>query len=107
VKVADPFYSTPAWRSLRLVALRRAAYRCQHCGCDVSRPGQARVDHKLPRRQRPDLELSLGNLQVLCARCDNIKHADKGGTPRIRGTDQHGNPTDPRHHWNIAKPGGR
>ena len=67
------FYSTNAWDVLRRAALRRDRYTCQHCG--VLCLGKKRkcpsphVDHILPIRDRPDLELTLSNLQVLCASC--------------------------------------
>jgi 5-methylcytosine-specific restriction endonuclease McrA len=104
-----PFLWSPAWRALRLVALRRDGYRCVICGGDVSAPGRARIDHIVPTRVRPDLRLTLSNTRSLCARCDNQSHREKGGTPtRARtgervermGADRNGMPMDPMHHWN-------
>lgn len=39
----------------------------------------SRVDHKIPRKARPDLALVMGNLRTLCAACDNKRHSEKGG----------------------------
>lgn len=74
----DPFYSTPAWRALRLQALRRAHWCCEACGASVKAKGASRVDHRIPRRQAPHLALVLGNLRVLCATCDNRGAVWKG-----------------------------
>lgn len=78
MKRADPFYHSPQWRLLRREALRRDGYRCVVCGCDVSAPGAARVDHIKTRRERPDLALALGNLRSLCSCCDAQGHREKG-----------------------------
>lgn len=74
----DPFYSTPAWRALRLLALKRERYCCEDCGASVRKKGASRVDHRLSRRARPDLALVLGNLRVKCATCDNRGSVWKG-----------------------------
>ncbi len=73
----DPFYQAPAWRELRKRALKRDRYRCVLCGADLRKLGTSRVDHILPRRRRPDLELVLSNLRSLCAPCDNQQAVEK------------------------------
>lgn len=78
----DRFYSSPAWRDLRLKALRRAHFCCEVCGASVRHKGASRVDHRLPRRQRPDLALVLSNLTVKCAKCDNRGAVWKGERPQ-------------------------
>lgn len=78
----DPFYTSPAWRELRARALKRAGYACEVCGASVRKPGASRVDHRLPRRQRPDLALALANLVVKCATCDNRGAYWKGEQPQ-------------------------
>ena len=105
-----PFVLSPAWRKLRLVALRRDGYRCTACGTSISGKGMARVDHILPRSTHPHLALTLSNLRSLCSRCDAQCHREKG-TPahlrtgqriaRITGSDRAGVPIDPKHHWNA------
>lgn len=106
MKRADPFYLSPEWRAVRLRVLRRDGHRCVVCRKDVSPPGAARVDHILPRRQRPDLALDESNLRTLCAYHDNQSHREKpsGGGNRderfvIRGCDADGWPRDPAHPW--------
>jgi 5-methylcytosine-specific restriction endonuclease McrA len=110
MKQVDPFLLSKAWRALRLVALRRDGYRCTSCGVPVAGKGQARVDHRLPRRTHPHLALTLSNCRTLCTRCDARSHAEKGlplhmrtgeRIERIVGVDVHGRPLDPKHHWNV------
>ncbi|MFD2234812.1 HNH endonuclease [Phaeospirillum tilakii] len=103
----DPFYRSRAWVALRAQALKRDGYRCVVCGSDVRAKGQSRVDHILPRRQRPDLALALSNLRTLCSICDNQSHREKrtGAQGReerfvVRGCDASGRPIDPKHPWN-------
>lgn len=106
-KATDSFYYGRPWRTVRAAALRRDGRRCVVCGADVSAPGAARVDHILPRRDWPELELELGNIRTLCAACDNQAHREKGlraaagRVERFRpaGCDVEGMPADPRHPW--------
>lgn len=108
-KRADPFYLSTQWRRLRVLVLKRDRYRCTWCGRDVSGIGQARVDHVIPRRQRPDLALTASNCRVLCVQCDAQSHREKGGLPlglrtgqrveRITGFNRDGLPLDPNSHW--------
>jgi 5-methylcytosine-specific restriction endonuclease McrA len=108
--VPPPFLESKPWRKLRLIALKRDGYRCTSCGRDVGRPGQARIDHILPRSTHPHLALVLSNCRTLCPRCDNQSHREKGQRIRsadrierivIRGADRAGLPLDPTHHWNV------
>ena len=78
MKRGDSFYYSPEWRAIRRQVLARDRYRCAVCGCVVSAPGAARVDHIIPRRERPDLAMVLGNLRTLCALHDNQGHSEKG-----------------------------
>src|SRR5262245_19382627 len=103
----DPFYYSKAWRELRLRALRRARYRCQHCHAHVIQSGGARIDHVIPRKQAPELALQITNVRVLCPRCDNRRHAEKvSGEPGtvaradLGAANADGIPTHPTHHWN-------
>jgi 5-methylcytosine-specific restriction endonuclease McrA len=97
-----------SWRRIRLSALRRDAYRCVQCGwipdvvatydhigIDVL-PEEALILDELRRRKlankrhlhvdhietvesKPELRLTLGNLQVLCSRCHSHKTAKEDG----------------------------
>jgi len=101
----DPFYSSQAWRTLRARALKLSRGKCTWCGADVRGWGKSRVDHIRPRRQAPQLALVLGNLRVLCASCDNRRHAEKGGhEAEIRRTGADGLPLSAAHHWNKGRP---
>jgi len=89
-----PFYGSPAWKAARRSVLIKAGYRCSACGTPVAGKGQARVDHIVPVKQRPDLALSPANLRVLCVPCDNARHAEKGGGVTRPDTDATGFPSN-------------
>jgi 5-methylcytosine-specific restriction endonuclease McrA len=59
------FYHTPAWRRLRVAALRRDRYQCRHC----LRRTATEVHHVKPLEDYPDSALDLGNLVSLCHSC--------------------------------------
>jgi hypothetical protein len=100
----DTFYTTPAWRTLRIRVLKAQHFRCAWCGVSIARPGTARIDHVLTRRERPDLALQATNVRGLCTLCDARRHAEKGRADIERvGADASGWPRDPRHHWNAAR----
>lgn len=98
----DPYYSSKAWRALRLLALDRDLWRCTAPGCRE----QARfVDHIIRRRDGgPD---TLENLRSLCAYHDNQvkEQADgkrrHGGRLHAVGCDAQGRPLDQGHWWNA------
>jgi 5-methylcytosine-specific restriction protein A len=77
---ARRFYQSPAWRSLRLVKLRRDPL-CQDCEGHGRLTPATEVHHELERRDRPDLALDLDNLASLCRPCHNRrrKHAEQPG----------------------------
>ena len=105
MRETDCFYSSQAWRTLRARAVRLAGARCVWCGADVSARGASRVDHVRPRREVPHLALVLSNLRVLCATCDNRRHAEKGGDNAwaLRATGVDGRPLSAAHHWNRER----
>lgn len=78
MKPGDEFYSGKVWRRVRLIVLARDNYRCTACGVSVAGKGQARVDHRLRRSDRPDLALDMRNLRTLCSLCDAQSHREKG-----------------------------
>ncbi len=72
----DGFYKTTRWRKLRRYVLSREPLCRDPFGehAEWSEVVSAtEVDHIVPRRVRPDLELSLENLQALCKRCHGRK----------------------------------
>jgi 5-methylcytosine-specific restriction protein A len=107
--MAQHFYQRPPWRQLRAAALRRDGYRCVVCGCDVSGPGMARVDHIQARETHPHLALVLSNTRVLCPEHDNQAHREKGHRKArdarfvVRDCDASGMPLDPNHSWNRGR----
>jgi 5-methylcytosine-specific restriction endonuclease McrA len=64
------FYDSREWRSLRVKALLKYGRKCCLCGRGVQDNVVLHVDHIQPRSKRPDLELSIHNLQILCADCN-------------------------------------
>ena len=72
----DNFYQTTRWRKLRRHVLSREPLCRDPFGehAEWSEVVSAtEVDHIVPRRVRPELELSLENLQALCKRCYSRK----------------------------------
>ncbi|WP_437177054.1 HNH endonuclease [Heyndrickxia ginsengihumi] len=69
-----PFYQCKEWRQLRVQALERDNYECQEC----KRRGKYRrgknVHHIKEVKDRPDLALTLENLETLCIQCHNEIH---------------------------------
>ena len=76
----DNFYGSKEWKDLRVQALVRDGYRCVLCGISIAGYKQSRVDHVIPRKQRPDLALVLGNLRSLCVPCDLRHDAARPGS---------------------------
>lgn len=64
-KPSAAFYRSSEWRRVRYLALTKSKV-CMCCG----NTGVLHVDHKIPRSVRPDLALTLSNLQVLCEDCN-------------------------------------
>ena len=63
---ADDFYISDEWQRLRYQKLKNSPKKCELCGSNE----ELHVDHKDPRSLRPDLELELSNLQILCKACN-------------------------------------
>jgi 5-methylcytosine-specific restriction protein A len=74
----NAFYWGQPWRRLRdaFIAEHPLCSSCQSRG--EIEPARV-VDHVIPRRQRPDLELDWDNLQSLCNRCHGMKRAREKG----------------------------
>lgn len=69
-KQSDRFYLIREWRELRYKALENNGGRCEACGASAKDGVQLHVDHIKPRSKFPHLQLSLDNLQILCADCN-------------------------------------
>lgn len=68
---SDSFYDSADWRTVRFEALRLSSGACVLCGRSNRQHGVVlHVDHIKPRSLRPDLALTLSNLQVLCEDCN-------------------------------------
>lgn len=74
-KKDDRFYLSREWRELRYKALVLHGAACQCCGAKAADGVRIHVDHVEPVYKRPDLKLSLENLQVLCDDCNIGKGA--------------------------------
>lgn len=64
------FYHSREWRELRVKALVKYSKKCCLCGRAPCDGVILHVDHIKPRSKRPDLELELDNLQILCEDCN-------------------------------------
>ncbi len=64
------FYSSPEWLRVRYEALKKYGRRCALCGATPANNVQMHVDHIKPRSLYPHIQLSLDNLQILCAPCN-------------------------------------
>ena len=65
------FYHSSEWKELRYKKL--TSYVRTHgrlCECCKTTTNKLHVDHIKPRSLRPDLELDITNLQVLCEVCN-------------------------------------
>jgi 5-methylcytosine-specific restriction endonuclease McrA len=89
-----------AWRKVRTAKLRRNPV-CEDCARRGVLTAASVVDHIETIRARPDLRLSMGNLQSLCVNCHSSakQYEDKRGYSP--GFDVNGNPLDPRHPSNA------
>lgn len=85
----DPFYSTGAWKRIRRRALDRDHGYCVWCRRagrkTIDRSGRpvpvraTMVHHIKPRREYPELALTLDNLVSLCDACHDEAHPEKHG----------------------------
>ncbi len=66
------FYKSREWRELRLAVLE-SEKKCRKCGRTPMDGIVLHVDHIKPRSIYPELSLTIGNLQVLCAECNMTK----------------------------------
>lgn len=65
------FLQSMAWKKARYAAILFAQGRCLCCGQNAKQHGAVIcVDHIKPRKTHPQLSLSIGNLQVLCEKCN-------------------------------------
>ena len=87
-KETDPFYGAAAWKAARQQALDRDHGYCVKCRAagrtTIDRYGRSwpvlatMVHHKKPRKEYPELELVLDNLESLCDDCHAEEHPEKG-----------------------------
>lgn len=65
---ASTFYASRAWRRLREYQITREPL-CRHCMQQGRTTAGKQVDHIIPRKRAPELELDMDNVQTLCASC--------------------------------------
>lgn len=94
----DSFYQSKEWWRVRQKAIMRDHYTCTVCNKSVREKGQARVDHIESVKEYPHLALEMSNLRTLCVSCDNKRHAEKGGVPKSKVSED-GFPVDEEHEW--------
>lgn len=64
-------YGGKSWANTRKRVLIRDSFQCRACGRVCGAPGEAHVDHIVPKKISGDD--SEGNLQTLCAACHTKK----------------------------------
>ena len=82
-KQAAPIYLSKAWRTVRAEALRRDHGMCVRCMERFMNGGEkprlaVMVHHKKSRKEYPELELDLDNLESLCDISHNREQPEKG-----------------------------
>ncbi|WP_419893222.1 HNH endonuclease [Macrococcoides caseolyticum] len=68
------FYQCPAWRMLRVKALKRDRFECQHCKAKGKMTRAEDVHHIKYVKEYPEHALDIDNLVSLCVTCHNIEH---------------------------------
>ena len=74
-KERHTFYTSREWFEARYRALKASGGCCALCGERPTSGNPLHVDHIKPRSKRPELQLTLSNLQVLCRACNMGKGA--------------------------------
>lgn len=77
-----PFYKSKQWRSVRQEALERDNFECQECKRHGKYSRAQNVHHKQELKLRPELALSIDNLECLCIRCHNKIHDKQLNKPK-------------------------
>lgn len=72
-KNINKFYDSYEWKTLRYKALLHYGPKCMACGITTADGAIMNIDHIIPRKKRPDLDLKMSNLQVLCSWCNHGK----------------------------------
>ncbi len=67
------FLYSPEWREMRRMVIGMYGSQCMKCKKTPKRARDVHVDHIKARTRFPELKLDLGNLQVLCCRCNKAK----------------------------------
>lgn len=77
----DPFFDSARWKKFRKEALSDQPICADPFGIHKEYGevvSSTQVDHVIPRRDRPDLELDLDNTQGLCISCHSRKTVGGG-----------------------------
>ena len=80
----DKFYRTKPWQRFRTWFLREHPF-CVDCDAEGRLALAEHVDHKIPRKQRPDLSLDEENCQGLCHSHHSRKTMRERGYRKTRG----------------------
>ncbi|WP_072330573.1 MULTISPECIES: HNH endonuclease [unclassified Paenibacillus] len=81
-KTVDPFYKSAAWLKCREAVLIRDHYLCQPCLRKQKITCAYAVHHIQSLHDRPDLALTMDNLESICAACHNKEHPEKAAGKR-------------------------
>lgn len=70
------FYSTDAWKSLRLEVYEREQGKCQRCS-RVVYGRSAHCHHIVPIKKNKKLSLDLNNIMLLCPKCHTVEENEE------------------------------
>lgn len=73
-KVADPFYKSSRWLSLRERVFRRDGYQCAECRRYGRHTQADMVHHAIPREDFPEIQYEAWNCISLCNACHERMH---------------------------------
>ena len=89
-KVADPFYSSPAWRALMVFLIKRRSRQCEDPKHNLATPQTGRTfgDHIVERRDG-GAPFDPGNILLRCGACHTRKTAaERAQRYGLRGVDR-------------------
>jgi 5-methylcytosine-specific restriction enzyme A len=89
------------WKAARAEFLRQNP-RCVYCARRGVQTRATVVDHVYPHRGVWGLFWNRNNWQPLCTPCHSGAKQSEESTGRVLGSDEHGIPLDPSHHWRTA-----
>jgi len=73
----DKFYNSPQWRQVSKLFMQSKHYICERCG-GVGEIAHHKIYLDRWNVRRPEIALSMDNLECLCLACHNVEHSGAG-----------------------------